>query len=309
MRPFADLFCGMGGFSLGLRDAGWTPVVAVDSWDRASEAYQKNFPDTRVIHGDIADHEVVSQLDAYKGKLFAVVGGPPCQSFSKRNRKRLDGSPLPLAFAEIAIRLRPDVILMEEVPEIGLLKMDDGRSFLSVLLAKLRRHGYACSHSVLNSENYGVAQSRTRLFLVARSKNKFGGPFDFGEIPVQPPIPVSHVLRPPFKPLSDHEAELKRKTHARNAARGVRYPMGYKEMDLASPSKTLTTAYTTISKWFVIPMGDGTFARPGIHHGLAIQGFPEDTKLTGGFTVDSKLIGNSVPPKLATKIALAIVPQ
>ena len=102
MPTFVDLFCGCGGASSGFRAAGWTPVCAVDTDERALATYASNFPHATTLLGDLTDEGVQSRLEqevalsVEGGSVDAVVGGPPCQGFSRRNSSTQQHDPMRL---------------------------------------------------------------------------------------------------------------------------------------------------------------------------------------------------------------------
>lgn len=179
---FIDLFCGAGGFTIGLERAGWVPLLGVDINPHAAATHRLNFPHTSHETVDLADDKIRSKLaDQFVGKDIALVaGGPPCQGFSMFGRRRFvntrgyapDGDPrnkLVFAFVEFVKRVQPRWFLMENVP--GLANLDDG-AFLNSLLEEFRIAGYKNSEArILNAADYGVPQLRRRLIIIG---NKTG---------------------------------------------------------------------------------------------------------------------------------------
>ena len=96
-----DLFCGGGGLSQGLANAGFEIVAAFDNWDAAINFYSKNIPDHPIEKLDLLDSKAVS---AYlcKYDFNMIVGGPPCQDFSSAGKRNENGgrANLTLSFAE-----------------------------------------------------------------------------------------------------------------------------------------------------------------------------------------------------------------
>src|SRR4051794_15175680 len=84
-----DLFCGAGGLSMGFRLAGCTVTYAVERDEWAVATYRLNNPDTTLIQGDIRRIDPSRNTKSLNGtpRLFAVIGGPPCQGFSEANRR------------------------------------------------------------------------------------------------------------------------------------------------------------------------------------------------------------------------------
>ena len=117
-----DLFCGAGGLSLGLHQAGFEAVFALDSDVLACRSYSANISD-RVVHGDITSYsatEILRGTGMAAGDITLVCGGPPCQGFSLQRRGSASDhrNDLVHAFFEVAVGLMPSVILMENVPAI-----------------------------------------------------------------------------------------------------------------------------------------------------------------------------------------------
>lgn len=134
-KPVAvDLFCGAGGLSLGLQQAGFEVAVAVDNDERCLATHQANFPG-RVLKMDLADPEQVNKLVKLLSdiEIAVLAGGPPCQPFSRAGRSKIrslveEGTRPPVddrrdlwrVFVELAERLLPSAVLFENVPDIAL---------------------------------------------------------------------------------------------------------------------------------------------------------------------------------------------
>ena len=180
-RPTAvDLFCGAGGLSLGLKQAGFEVVAAVDTDDRALATHQANFPG-RALKMDLADPRQVDDLERlFSGLAVDVVaGGPPCQPFSKAGRSKIRSlvaagvrSPVDerrdlwRMFLDLAQRIRPSAVLFENVPDIAL--WDDSR-IVRQMASSLEEIGYSVDYRLVDAWRYGVPQLRQRLILVALS--------------------------------------------------------------------------------------------------------------------------------------------
>ncbi len=158
----ADLFAGAGGMTLGfVRNpaAPFRPVFAIDNNAPAIETYNRNFGP----HGVVGD--LVAHLKRHRGDLPSVdvvVGGPPCQGFSLLNKNRtLDArKQMWRPFLEFVNRSRARAFVIENVPQ--LLKSVE----YAQIVRAARRLGFSVRSSVLCAADYGVAQTRTRAFLV-----------------------------------------------------------------------------------------------------------------------------------------------
>lgn len=164
-----DLFCGCGGFSTGLLDAGVRVVAGFDNDAPSIVAYNYNHK-YRGSTGVVADLATVSgsEVLALAGldAVDIVVGGPPCQAFSiigkQRGLEDARGN-LVLEYARIVAEIRPRVFMLENVPNME--RVQDGEVFTKVISA-LREAGYNVAHRVLLAADYGVPQMRKRMFIV-----------------------------------------------------------------------------------------------------------------------------------------------
>ncbi len=180
-RPLAaDLFCGAGGLSLGLAQAGFEVVLGVDTDDEALETHAAHHPGLSV-HWDLADADIVEHVAdlVRRANVTLVTGGPPCQPFSRAGRsmvrelvrtgrrhhhdRRRDLWESFLAVVELA---RPPAVVMENVPDMAL---DRGMVILRTMIERLEAIGYSVEERVVDAWRHGVPQFRQRLILVALS--------------------------------------------------------------------------------------------------------------------------------------------
>ena len=199
MPTYIDLFAGCGGFSVGLRSAGWTSLaeVEIDAW--ACDSLRANFPQSRVIESDIrgiSDDEIL-QL----GPVDLIVGGPPCQGFSVAGSTQFGISDprneLFRWFLHWIELLRPRAAVIENVPNI-LSRQAGGAKIVSSIEATLSPLGYTVSAQILNSASYGVPQARRRAFIVMlRNEN----PFEF-PVPTRAMTSAEYDLFTHLKPFT-----------------------------------------------------------------------------------------------------------
>lgn len=167
-----DLFCGAGGLSLGFIEAGYQVVLANDIQDVCCETYKYNHPELsseRVILGDI--RQVLDNFSISE-EVDMVVGGPPCQGFSSANQHhKVIDDPRNLLykyFIEAVTKFAPKFVVMENVR--GMLKVADqvisDYGDIRVTVNGKEFH-YIADYKLLNSQNFGVAQSRERLIYIA----------------------------------------------------------------------------------------------------------------------------------------------
>ena len=169
---FFDMFAGIGGFRSGLEAIGGFECVGYCEIDKyAKQAYEAIYDTGGELYFDDARKIVPEQLPDFD----LLVGGFPCQSFSIAGaRKGFDDTRGTLFFeiARIAAVKKPKYLFLENVP--GLLNHDKGRTF-ETILRTLDELGYDVCWQVLNSKNFGVPQSRNRVFIIGYNREKCAG--------------------------------------------------------------------------------------------------------------------------------------
>ncbi len=169
---FFDMFAGIGGFRSGLEAIGGFKCVGYCEIDKyAKRAYEAIYDTGGEMY--FADARKIKAEDL--PEIDLICGGFPCQSFSIAGERGGFDDPRGTLFFEIA-RLaevkRPKYLFLENVP--GLLNHNGGRTFAAILNA-LDELGYDVTWQVLNSKDYGVAQSRRRVYIVCYCREKCAG--------------------------------------------------------------------------------------------------------------------------------------
>ena len=285
-----DLFAGAGGFTIGAVNAGCPITLAADSDPAAVRTSQ------RAGHAaEVMDVGEVGQTD--QATLYGVdvlIGGPPCQPFSKmgkrggKNDKR-DGFPLILN----AIRdLEPKRVVFENVKEFLSPSHKTYRDSIVDAMAKHFRHVGIWQ---LNAKDFGLPQSRERAFIWG------------AEVPLDPPIPthgpragkayrsVAEVL-----PQLGMPAVHTRATTARSRS-------------VAEPSPTVTTKgtmYTATREGLIYGKSEDrvrNVRRLTVPELGALQGFPGAFTFTGNMGQKHRQVGNAVPPALGEAVVRAVL--
>lgn len=161
-----DLFCGAGGLSEGLRQAGFRSALGLDFDPRALATYAANHPKAVTVCEDIrkltADDVVQA---AGTDEVDVIAGGPSCQGYSTHG-KRIEDDPRNFLFKEfvrIVRQVQPKFFIMENVK--GLLAYRGG-VFRGMIQSSFERAGYQVASQVLCAADYGVPQLRHRLFFI-----------------------------------------------------------------------------------------------------------------------------------------------
>lgn len=174
-----DLFCGCGGLSTGLLDAGIdvrigvdndAPSIATFDLNHAARGSKGLATDVRELSGDY-----LAELAATSIQL--LVGGPPCQPFSVAGKRRAladHRGDLVFEFVRLLDETHADAYIFENVPNLASVAKGE---VLDDLLAAFDEIGYSATFRVLLAADYGVAQMRKRLFIVgARDRREISMP-------------------------------------------------------------------------------------------------------------------------------------
>lgn len=178
-----SLFTGAGGLDLGLEAAGYSTVVAVEYNAPACRTLRANTSDSRrwdvverSVH-ELPSEEILERSGVQQGEIDLLVGGPPCQPFSKSaywakgDTARL-GDPRAdtlSAYLRILRDLRPKAYLLENVFGLTYKGKDEALRLLKTTVDRINADvgtNYSFTWAVLNTADYGVPQMRERFFLV-----------------------------------------------------------------------------------------------------------------------------------------------
>lgn len=188
---FVDVFAGCGGLSLGMLQAGWKGLFAVEKDPFAFATLQHNllsgksplrfqWPEWLPIGACSLQRlqlEFLPSLRRLAGTVDAVVGGPPCQGFSSAGRRRVSDprNLLVESYLDFVETLDPKLVLIENVRGItvafsGVDGSDDSINYAAVIKNRLSK-SYVVDHEMINTSTLGVPQRRERFFLVGVRKD------------------------------------------------------------------------------------------------------------------------------------------
>ena len=173
-----DLFCGAGGMSLGFEMAGYCIGLGVEKEELPCQTHRHNFGE-RCYLGDIRDisDPVALIQDHGIDRVDVIIGGPPCQGFSRVGRGKIRSlfndpdyihdprNQYYKEFIRFVQAIKPLYFVMENVPDMQYYS-DGGEPLLNKALCRLQKLGYTVAWQVLQAEQYGVPQTRRRLFII-----------------------------------------------------------------------------------------------------------------------------------------------
>ena len=329
-----DLFSGCGGLTLGLKQAGFNVIGAVEIDALAAETYAANHPEVKLWTKDIrkvTGAQMRRMLKLKKGQLDLLAGCPPCQGFSVmrtrngNNRVRDQRNDLVFEFLRFVKALRPKTIMMENVPVLA-----ENRRMMKIK-KKLKAMGYESNGTpiVLNTAEYGVPQRRRRMILVCsrvgtivlpvgtkkrktihqaigklRKPGKSGDPLhDLKEKRDPKVVRLIKLIPKNGGSRSDLPKRMHLPCHQKLES-GFSDVYGRMRWDDVSP--TITSGCVNPSK--------GRFLHPSQNRAITLreaallQSFPRNYhfSLRGGKEAAALMIGNALPPAFIKKHALAI---
>ena len=310
-----DLFCGCGGMSKGLTDAGLNVIAGIDIWDKAVKSYNKNYHH-KAYCADLTQlpPEKFNELYNKENKnVDILVGGPPCQSFSIAG-KRDKNDPRNALFMEYVKYLdyfKPKAFIMENV--IGMLskKTANGENIIDIIMEQLNRN-YNCIINKLYASDFEVPQNRRRTIIIGIRKDLNILPKEPEPIikSVQDRIPVKNILIP--KEEVDKKYYLSEKALAGIAnKKGVNKEKGFgfgaQMLDFDKPSYTIPARYWKDGYDALVKYDEKEIRRLTITELKRIQSFPDNYIIYGSSKDIIMQIGNAVACKFAYYLGKYII--
>lgn len=297
----ASLFCGCGGLDYGFAKAGYEIVWANDFDKYAVESYNANF-DHAAVCADINEYDI-NGIPAHD----VLIGGFPCQPFSIMGKEAgFDDHRGTLFFrvTEIIKNQRdrghqPSIIVLENVR--NLMTHDKGRTFTRIK-AELETLGYHVFATKLNSADYGVPQTRNRVFLVCFMEDI---PYEF---------PAPSILNKTMQDILERDVDDKYflsdrilKTILSNGTGGY-YAKAEIDLPIARPLTATMAKMHRASQDNYVTEARG-IRRLTPRECARLQGFPDDFKIVVSDAQAYKQFGNAVTVNVAYAIATSIIEQ
>ncbi len=300
-----SLFSGVGGFDLGFSQAGHRIIWANDIWQEAVETYKLNLG-THIVCNDIREiaSDKIPESDI-------VIGGFPCQGFSLANTKRNEKDErnfLYLEFVRVVKDKKPLFFLAENVK--GIMSLGKGKVF-EMIIKDFSEIGYEVNYTVLNAADYGVPQTRERVFIFGKRKD-IKLKIDFPPVPTHQKLNGMPLFESRKKWVSVGEAlenipEPKEK-HNLDNHEASKYKLrfngyiGHRRINPDLPFPTITSRGDD-KGGVVVHHHPSNLRRISAREAAIIQSFPIDFKFVGAKTSVYRQVSNAVPPKLAKAIA------
>jgi DNA (cytosine-5)-methyltransferase 1 len=330
-----DLFCGVGGLTHGLVRGGIQIAAGVDVDANCKFPFEANNASC-FLERDIAKLKAEEITPFYKGAdLTLLAGCAPCQPFSTYSRSGRNSQydsqwPLVSAFGRLVRKIKPDLVTMENVPQLA-----DHPVYQQFLMSLA---GYRKWWGVVECASLGVPQTRKRLVLLASRlgdaplelsqegarratvRETIGSlrPLKAGERDSKDELHVASSLSKlnlsrirasrPGGSWRDWPMKLQAPCHRKKT--GATYPSVYGRMQWDEPAPTITTQ--------CFGYGNGRFGHPeqdraiSLREAAMLQTFPEDYVFASPgspikFNKMGRLIGNAVPVRLAEVIARSLI--
>ncbi|RML85497.1 DNA cytosine methyltransferase [Pseudomonas savastanoi] len=321
-RPqIVSLFCGAGGLDLGFHEQGFQISLAIDISSAAIKTHKRNFPKTPSFSADLIKlgPEGVFNLVAENipfGAKIGVIGGPPCQGFSRANTASYAKDPrnkLPNLYVQIVKKLQTqyqvEFVVFENV--LGMRDKKHNQTY-NTLIKRLSKLKFDITEKELCAIDFGVPQIRKRIILSALRKGIYG--------PVTPLKKEGHTTIKPLLHLLPEPVYFKRSmvpsdipyhvNHWTMTPKSVKFlnpeaPLpasrSFRRLSWDKPSPTVAYGNREIH---IHPNGR---RRLSIFEAMLLQGFPETFVLEGNFSQQVEQVSNAVPPPMGSSIARAVI--
>lgn len=318
-----SLFCGAGGLDLGFEEANYSVGAAVDLRQPSIDSYNHNrkHKTGRVASVVGLTPEDLDRLVGQKLTPVGLIGGPPCQSFSRATHSADDDHrhELPLEFARIlkAFNERAPVsfFAFENVP--GLLKDKHALRYRRIIKA-FEDAGFSVTAHELNASSFGVPQNRPRLILVGFNKKLYPGlawkppePTTAKPVTVRKklgslPSPVFWTRQLDPATISHHPNHWCMTPKSKNFTTpgalvpGTARGRSFRTLQWDAPSPTIAYGNREVH---VHPEGK---RRLSVYEAMLLQGFPPRYELVGSLSAQITQVSEAVPPPLGRAIAQSI---
>lgn len=319
-----SLFSGAGGLDLGFHKAGFHTLIANEYDPKICPTFRANFPETRLIEGDIRK---VNE-NVFPERITGIIGGPPCQSWSEGGSLRgIEDARGQLFYEYIRIlkATQPLFFVAENVS--GMLAARHSEA-VNGFMRLFDKAGYDVNLKMLNANDYGVPEDRDRIFYIGFRKDLNIHDFEY-------PKPLEHkpTLRETIWDLKDNAIPAKphNKTNgdacavpnheyftgdfssiymSRNRVRGwdeagFTVQASGRQCQLHPQAPKMVKIDANHQQF--VPGQEALYRRMTVREVARVQSFPDDFEfIYEDVNIGYKMIGNAVPVELAYHVAVAI---
>ena len=345
-----DLFCGCGGMSWGLSKKGFNILAGIDIWDTALKTFAHNHVNAKAINCDISKvkpSKLLEEIDILPSKIDIIIGGPPCQGFSKNTPASWrfledERNQLYKSYLNFVHYIQPKIVIIENVAEIynafhGVVREE--------IITTLQKYGYKVAVKIIDMSRYGIPQKRRRCFFFA---SKVGTPIfptesnaivsawdAISDLPIVEQgqgydgmpytfLPTNSYqihMREDSKTVYNHIANVMRPVQTARIA-SIKAGQSLKDMPKELQVKggysgaygrlDYVSVAPTITRW-VFHIGSGRYAHPREVRGLTmreaarLQSFSDDFHFLGSRNDQAGQIGNAVPPLFMEQLGTHII--
>ncbi len=334
-----SLFTGAGGMDVGFKRAGFDIIAASELDLYACATFRENHKEVVLYEGDITEN--LQSLAAYKD-VDVVFGGPPCQGFSVAGKMDPNDprSQLIFRFADVIDAINPRAFVMENVKALGALsKFSEVRH---ELMSRFYKSGYTVNMHILNAKDFGVPQSRERVFFIGVKPDlKAASLHKFKQFLLPPPSlresigHLGHAGSPTNSKVCNAKVTLASKPILRKSpyagmmfngqgrplnpdgwASTLPASMGGNRSPIIDEEHLYNNSPSWVEQYHRHLMNGGKpyslndipdyLRRLTVDEAILLQGFPVDYKFCGPQSKVFSQIGNAVPCKLAQVVASVV---
>lgn len=334
-----DIFSGAGGLSVGFEQVGFTTVLAIDKWEDAIRTFNANHKYSVGTTRDI--HEFTNRdIEKYASNdITGIIGGPPCQGFSLVGTRDTNDprNSLYIEYVRFVNQVRPKFFVLENVS--GLISLEKGK-FKEDIIKRFTELGYNVDFKLLTASDYGVPQSRKRVFFVGLRKDIFGDRFfDFNNLVKRDMVSTKDAIsdlpkavnhKEPINYENQYENEFQKQmrkdsvqiynheitNHTKQTIDIISLVPdggGIKDLDESFYKvRNYNNAFKRMNSKLpssTIDCGHRNYFHykenrvPTVRESARIQSFPDKYEFKGSKTSQYTQVGNAVPPLLAKTIA------
>lgn len=309
-----DLFCGCGGMSKGLEDAGLNIIAGVDIWDKAIESYSQNFKHQAICENlqELPPEDFDALYNTDNNSIDIIVGGPPCQGFSIAGKRDLKDprNSLFMEYVKYLDYFQPKAFILENVVGILSMKNATNEKVIDIIMSELNKN-YKCIICKLYASDFEVPQNRRRVIIIGIRN-------DLDKTPTEPKPILNIEQRIPVNTILLNKVDIDEKQYlSERAIQGIIRKkekskkngngFGAQFLKIDKPSYTIPARYWKDGYDALVKYNDTEIRRLTILELKRIQSFSDDFVLCGNKKDQIMQIGNAVASRFAYHLGKHII--